>query len=107
MEDDLKELLRHLMDDAGGDEYGWTPLHHAAASGEKRLVELLLKYGAEVQCDFDGETPLDAAVKSYDIHRKSGHPVSRKSAEENYPDIIRTLEEAMEAAPTKEGKHET
>lgn len=92
MEDDQKELLRDLMEQQ--DEDGWTPLHQASVDGNKRKVELLLKYGATAQSDYDGVTPLDQAVKSYDRKRNSTHPNVRKESEETFPDIIRMLKEA-------------
>jgi ankyrin repeat protein len=41
----------------------WTPLHIAAAHGERDAVELLIKYGADVNVrDADGMSPLHCAV---------------------------------------------
>lgn len=42
---------------------GWTPLHHAAASGHVELVKLLLRSGADTQAKSDdGRTPVDLAA---------------------------------------------
>ena len=53
---------------------GTTPLHHAAQFGRKKIIELLIAQGADVNAkDNFGSTPLDWAVhKSADLLRKHG-----------------------------------
>jgi len=42
---------------------GWTPLHHAAQTGYKEIIELLIAKGADVNArDMYGSTPLHNAV---------------------------------------------
>lgn len=83
MEDDLKELLRKLMDSTRG-TYGWTPLHTAVGDGDKRWVELLLKYGAKLKCKSWNQTPLEQMDRWRPLVREGGL----------HAQIIRMLEEA-------------
>jgi ankyrin repeat protein len=41
---------------------GGTPLHEAAASGHKEIVEVLVTKGADVNANIGGWTPLHLAV---------------------------------------------
>jgi len=65
--------MARLLLDAGADPGaaqagGWTPLHQAAAAGNRELVELLLARGASVAAaSDDGKTPQDMAAER-------GHP---------------------------------
>lgn len=46
------------------DKSGWTPLHVAASEGKLSSVELLLKFGANVNAkNVDGATPLHYFVR--------------------------------------------
>ena len=43
---------------------GVTPLHHAATQDHKKIAELLITKGADVNAkDEDGGTPLDVAIQ--------------------------------------------
>jgi ankyrin repeat protein len=56
-------LLAHQVDVNAVTE-GWTPLHEAAAMGNKAIAELLLKAGADVHArNNNGYTPLHVAVE--------------------------------------------
>jgi ankyrin repeat protein/beta-lactamase regulating signal transducer with metallopeptidase domain/6-phosphogluconolactonase (cycloisomerase 2 family) len=50
------------------DEWGWTPLHKAAAQGDTAFADLLIKKGADVNVKDDvGHTPLFIAIRWYDM----------------------------------------
>jgi len=87
----IEAVKQHL--DAGADvnakgKYGRTPLHYAATRGLKKIIELLIARGADVNTkievgDYKGQTPLDGAIQwnrteTADILRKHGG----KTAEE-------------------------
>lgn len=47
-----------------GDEIGWTPLHHAAVTGQEEVVAFLLSKGAQASTsDTGGETPFMSACR--------------------------------------------
>ena len=60
------------------DKFGLTPLHAAAKTGQKDMIELLIVAGANVNPkDFENKTPLDEAIQyeepeAADILRKHG-----------------------------------
>lgn len=63
-----RELLARGADPDARQAGGWTPLHQAAAHGNRRLVRLLLRYGADAApVSEDGRTPEDLA-------RENDHP---------------------------------
>ena len=81
----IKAVKQHL--DAGVDvnaigKYGRTPLHYAATRGLKKIIELLIARGADVNTkievgDYKGHTPLDGAIQwnhpeTADLLRKHG-----------------------------------
>ena len=81
----IKAVKQHL--DAGVDvnaigKYGRTPLHYAATRGLKKIIELLIARGADVNTkievgDYKGHTPLDGAIQwnhpeTADLIRKHG-----------------------------------
>ena len=87
----IEAVKQHL--DAGVDinaigKYGRTPLHYAATRGLKKIIELLIARGADVNTkievgDYKGQTPLDGAIQwnhpeTADLLRKHGG----KTAEE-------------------------
>ena len=87
----IEAVKQHL--DAGADvnakdKYGRTPLHYAASRGLKKIIELLIAQGADVNTkievgDYKGQTPLDGAIQwnrteTADLLRKHG----AKTAEE-------------------------
>ena len=87
----IKAVKQHL--DAGAEvnakgRYGRTPLHYAATRGLKKIIELLIARGADVNTkievgDYKGQTPLDGAIQwnhpeTADLLRKHGG----KTAEE-------------------------
>lgn len=56
-------LLANHADVNAQDNGGWTPLHMAARSGSKEVVQLLLAHKAKVDLkDQDGLTPLKRAL---------------------------------------------
>ena len=67
----IEAVKQHL--DAGADvnakgKYGRTPLHYAATRGLKKIIELLIAKGADVNTkievgDYKGQTPLDGAIQ--------------------------------------------
>jgi len=61
----LKLLIEHGASVDGCDRFGGTPLIYAAASGNLRMVKMLLDEGAsiDVQGSFRGGTPLDGAIR--------------------------------------------
>ena len=81
----IEAVKQHL--DAGADvnakgKYGRTPLHYAASRGLKKIIELLIARGADVNTkievgDYKGQTPLDGATRwnlteTADLLRKHG-----------------------------------
>lgn len=63
----------------GKDRFGRTPLWHAAANGHTRIVEMLLKNGAEVDCeDIYGQTPLSWAL--HNDHKATVQHLLQKGA---------------------------
>ena len=87
----IEAVKQHL--DAGADvnakgKYGRAPLHYAASRGLKKIIELLIARGADVNTkievgDYIGQTPLDGAIQwdrteSAELLRKHGG----KTAEE-------------------------
>jgi len=67
----IEAVKQHL--DAGADvnakgKYGRTPLHYAATRGLKKIIELLIAKGADVNTkievgDYKDQTPLDGAMQ--------------------------------------------
>ena len=67
----IEAVKQHL--DAGAEvnakgRYGRTPLHYAATRGLKKIIELLIARGADVNTkievgDYKGQTPLDGAIQ--------------------------------------------
>ena len=87
----IEAVKQHLV--AGTDvntknRMGWTPLHNAAVSGEKKTVELLISSRADVNAKDDrGGTPLDVAIQykqseTADLLRKHGGKSGGKSGAE-------------------------
>jgi len=89
--ENIEAVKQHL--DAGADvnakgQYGRTPLHYAASRGLKKIIELVIARGADVNTkievgDYKGQTPLDGAIQwnrteTADLLRKHGG----KTAEE-------------------------
>ena len=81
----IEAVKQHL--DAGADvnakgKYGRAPLHYAASRGLKKIIELLIARGADVNTkievgDYIGQTPLDGAIQwdrteSAELLRKHG-----------------------------------
>jgi len=63
----VRALLRYAAEVQVAQHGGWTPLHQAAAHGNRTLVRLLLQHGADPSArSDDGKTPLDLA-------REKGH----------------------------------
>ena len=61
---DLAQTLLFMGADVNVN-FGWTALHYAAASGQKPMIELLLKNGAEVNAVTERQvTPLYMAARS-------------------------------------------
>lgn len=57
-------LTRDNVEVNRGDDYGWTPLHHAVSRCKKATVEMLLARGANInQFNAVGETPICLAAK--------------------------------------------
>jgi ankyrin repeat protein len=62
----LKLALELQEDPNIKDHNGWYPLHYAAQQNSASLAEIILKYGAIIDCEDDyGNTPLWRAVFSY------------------------------------------
>ena len=76
----IKVVKQHLAAgvDVNVNRFGITPLHHAARWGHKKMVELLIEKGADVNAkEDDGDTPLDLAIsrnrtETADLLRKHG-----------------------------------
>ena len=81
----IQSVKQHIA--AGADvnakgKYGRTPLHYAASRGLKKIIELLIARGADVNTkievgDYKGHTPLDGAIQwnhpeTADLLRKLG-----------------------------------
>jgi ankyrin repeat protein len=65
------------------DKYEWTPLHNAATQGHKKITELLIAKGADVNAKSDFGTPLDYAIKgdkteTADLLRKHGGKTAKE-----------------------------
>ena len=59
------------------DQNGGTPLHWAAFLGNRQMAELLVEAGADINStDYDGYTPLDAAVSNPDLAPKTKLEIS-------------------------------
>ena len=87
----IEAVKQHL--DAGADvnakgKYGRAPVHYAASRGLKKIIELLIARGADVNTkievgDYIGQTPLDGAIQwdrteSADLLRKHGGKTSEE-----------------------------
>ena len=87
----IEAVKQHL--DAGADvnakgKYGRAPLHYAASRGLKKIIELLIARGADVNTkievgDYIGQTPLDGAIQwgrteTADLLRKHGGKTSEE-----------------------------
>ena len=68
--ENVKELLNSKVDvDSLAQSTGETPLHHAVGKGHKKIAELLIVNGADVNgSGFNGNTPLhEAADKDHNV----------------------------------------
>ena len=54
-------LINNILVNCKTKEAGWTALHTAAFCGNKKLVEILLQYGAQPIKNQLGKSPLDLA----------------------------------------------
>ena len=87
----IEAVKQHL--DAGAyvnakGKYGRTPLHYAATRGLKKIIELLIAKGADVNTkievgDYKGQTPLDGAIQwnhpeTADLLRKHGGKTAKE-----------------------------
>jgi cytohesin len=95
--DDLKKVEELLKNDptlvsSKDPKTGRTPLHLAAAAGQKDVAELLLAHGADVNAnDNDRLTPLDMATKHEDVAellRKAGALNAEEMRTQNYIDWL-------------------
>ncbi len=84
----LKLLLDNGADPSIGDADDWTILHAAASMGDKQAIDLLLKYGANInQQDSSGESPIfDTTyevddVKTFQYLIKKGADLSIKNVD--------------------------
>ena len=78
----VKQYLDAGVDVNAIGKYGRTPLHYAATRGLKKIIELLIARGADVNTkievgDYKGQTPLDGAIQwnrteTADLLRKHG-----------------------------------
>ena len=58
----VKDLLNAGADPNIQGEDEWTPLHHAASTGNPEIIQLLLVRGASTRIkDFEGVTPVEIA----------------------------------------------
>ena len=73
----VKQHLDAGTDVEARDNYSRTPLYYAVEDGHKKMVELLIARGANVNAKSNGDTPLDLAIvwkkpKTADLLRKHG-----------------------------------
>ncbi len=73
----VKQHLDAGTDVEARDNYSRTPLYYAVEKGHKKMVELLIARGANVNAKSNGSTPLDLAIvwkkpKTADLLRKHG-----------------------------------
>ena len=124
----MELLLAHTPDDAAGARPAidlevvakrkQTALHLASDHGEDEAVEVLIRYGANLEAvDAHGETPLDLAdneeiremlLEALEAKRageEAAAEVAQEAAEaEAAAEVVAEAEEAAAAATTKEGK---
>ena len=84
----VKQYLDAGVDVNAKGKYGRTPLHYAATRGLKKIIELLIARGADVNTkievgDYKGQTPLDGAIQwnhteTADFLRKHGGKTSEE-----------------------------
>ena len=62
----IRELIERGADVNVKGQYGVTPLHKAASTGDVKVVQLLLDYGAKIDAeDSSGDTPLHVAAANW------------------------------------------
>jgi ankyrin repeat protein len=94
----IESLVKSGVDLNRQDDYGHTPLCHAASRGNPKVVQALLDCGADVNlADHIGFTPLTCAVrdkqkKAAEVLRQAGgkHEDTNlliESIKETYPDL--------------------
>jgi ankyrin repeat protein len=108
--DKLKSILERRPELVGArDRRGWQPIHHAAFSGKKDVVELLLQYKADINSRVEERhpagnlnfTPLHVAARSGrpEVVRflcEKGADVEAKDAWDQTPLFLASLEAEIE-----------
>lgn len=81
----VKYLIEKGANVNASDEFGWTPLTHAASGGHTETAKLLIKEGADVnKANNSGQTPLHAAASGN--HTETAKLLIEAWADINYAD---------------------
>ena len=97
----IRLLLAGGLDPNVADDDGETPLHLAAAAGDRSALEALLAAGADIGArNFNGQTPLDAALdadepETAETLAQSGGETARNVADLGFPHAFERAADAV------------